>query len=425
MKFGLIGILMVVALVVPSAGNGVVAAAPPDYDIPNGHFFSQAAGPGETGFGITDDGGVWFWSEFNRLGGVNAVGYPISDRFQWNGFTCQAMQRVVFQWRPEINQVYFVNIFDMMTAAGKDDWLLTVRQTPKPYAFDETGKNWDQIVNMRLAVLDANPAIKAAFFSVVGDPVTMNGLPTSMISDMGNNFTLRAQRVVIQQWKVAVPWAAAGQVTFALGGSIAKETGLLPVGSAPQLCQAQPTIAFFNADKATIASGESVTLSWGAVASADSASIDQGIGGVSTPGSRVVTPTSTTTYTLSATGCGVTVTKSVTITVTTVCQGPPTIAFFNADKATIAQGESATLSWGAVARADSASIDQGIGGVPTPGSRVVTPANTTTYTLSATGCGGTVNQSVTITVNAPLAATPTATTVPVPTATKTTVPPKP
>jgi hypothetical protein len=210
-------------------------AAPPDYDVPMGHFYSQAAGPGETGFNVTDEGGILMWSEFLRLGGVDAVGYPVSERFQWNGFTCQAMQRVVFQWRPDIGQVFFVNVFDLMTAAGKDDWLLASRQTPKPSAFDEGGKTWDQIVNMRLAVLDANPAIKTAFFGVVGDPVTMNGLPTSQVTDMGNNFTLRAQRVVIQQWKVAVPWAAAGQVTFALGGSIAKEAGLLPLNSPPPL----------------------------------------------------------------------------------------------------------------------------------------------------------------------------------------------
>jgi hypothetical protein len=44
-------------------------------------------------------------------------------------------------------------------------------------------------------------------------------------------------------------------------------------------------------------------------------------------------------------------------------------------------------------------IDQGIGGVGTPGSRVVTPAQTTTYTLTATGCGGTTTQQAIVTVN--------------------------
>ncbi|MHB1134956.1 MAG: hypothetical protein ACYC4L_21505, partial [Chloroflexota bacterium] len=71
---------------------------------------------------------------------------------------------------------------------------------------------------------------KQAYFNVVGDPVTMNGLPTTEIVDMGDSFIVRAQRVVIQQWKKDVPWAKKGQVTFGLGGSIAKEAGLLPGG---------------------------------------------------------------------------------------------------------------------------------------------------------------------------------------------------
>ena len=48
---------------------------------------------------------------------------------------------------------------------------------------------------------------------------------------------------------------------------------------------------------------------------ATSATIDQGIGGVATPGSTTVKPTKTTTYTLTATGCGGTATKQVTVVV--------------------------------------------------------------------------------------------------------------
>ena len=80
----------------------------------------------------------------------------------------------------------------------------------------------------RLALLDQSPGIRAAYYGVAGDPIVMNGLPTSPVTDMGNHYALRAQRVVFQQWKEAVPWAAAGQVTMALGGSIAGEAGLLP-----------------------------------------------------------------------------------------------------------------------------------------------------------------------------------------------------
>ncbi len=211
----------------------VQAADPPkDWDIQGGHFFSQTGKGQNSGFSITDDNGVAFWSEFQRLGGVNGAGYPVSRRFEWNGFTCQAMQKIVFQWRPDARQVSFVNVFDLAHEQGKDAWLKTVRQTPEPKQWQEAGLPWDQVVKGRLAVMDNFPAIEQAYLGVGGDPVTMNGLPTTDVVDMGNNYVLRAQRVVIQQWKEDVPWAKKGQVTFGLGGAIAVEAGLLPVATA-------------------------------------------------------------------------------------------------------------------------------------------------------------------------------------------------
>ncbi len=82
------------------------------------------------------------------------------------------------------------------------------------------------------------------------------------------------------------------------------------------------------------------------------------------------------------------------------CPSVPTIAFFEINPKTVAPGESSVLSWGKVEHATSAVIDQGIGGVTTPGALVVKPGATTTYTLTATGCGGTVTKQVTITVGA-------------------------
>ena len=61
-----------------------------------------------------------------------------------------------------------------------------------------------------------------------GDPLTIFGLPTSRVEDMGNHYALRTQRAVFQQWKENVPWASAGQVTIANGGMIAQELGWLP-----------------------------------------------------------------------------------------------------------------------------------------------------------------------------------------------------
>jgi Ig-like domain from next to BRCA1 gene/Bacterial Ig domain len=78
--------------------------------------------------------------------------------------------------------------------------------------------------------------------------------------------------------------------------------------------------------------------------------------------------------------------------------GAPHISSFTCSPCTISAGGTATLNWGPVTGATSASIDQGINGVPTPGSVNVSPTSTTTYTLTATGPGGTSQAAVTIVV---------------------------
>ncbi|HEX9077494.1 MAG TPA: Ig-like domain-containing protein [Anaerolineae bacterium] len=76
----------------------------------------------------------------------------------------------------------------------------------------------------------------------------------------------------------------------------------------------------------------------------------------------------------------------------------PQIGSFTIDPGELKRGDSATLNWGAVTNANSAVIDNGVGGVPTPGSRSVRPDKKTTYTLTATGCGGTSSTQVTVEV---------------------------
>jgi hypothetical protein len=88
-----------------------------------------------------------------------------------------------------------------------------------------------------------------------------------------------------------------------------------------------------------------------------------------------------------------------------VCSGIPVFSSFTVSPATITDGSSATLNWGAVKNATAAIIDHGIGGVPTPGNKKVNPTTTTTYTLTATGCGGTVTAQVTVTVTPKIPAT--------------------
>lgn len=224
----------------PPASPTPPATQPPpqagDWPIPGGRFFTQTAG-GQGGFRVVDDNEARFWAEFERLGGLQTVGYPISRRFTHDGFVTQAFQKLVLQWRPEVNQAWPINVFDELSEAGRDATLFQTRQTPRPLGadFDAPGAAWSQIVAARQGLLDDNLALRSRYFAVA-DPLNVFGLPTSRVEDMGNHFAIRTQRAVFQQWKEAVPWAAAGQVTIANGGDIAKELGWLPVGA----LQAEP-----------------------------------------------------------------------------------------------------------------------------------------------------------------------------------------
>jgi hypothetical protein len=78
--------------------------------------------------------------------------------------------------------------------------------------------------------------------------------------------------------------------------------------------------------------------------------------------------------------------------------GPPAeIVRFEAAPAAIEPGQSVTLRWEAL-NAYSLAIEPGIGAVATRGSRTLTPAATTTYTLTVTGSGGTKTAAATVTV---------------------------
>ena len=196
------------------------------------------------------------------------------------------------------------------------------------------------------------------------------------------------------QWQLSGP---NGQFGNAYGVVISVVT---PPTATPQGCLGAPVISSFDANPLTITRGQSATLNWGQVYNATSALVDQGIGGIATPGSLTVNPTQTTTYTLSAIGCGGTSTKQVTIVVNPVATASPvptcaapTIASFTASPSTIPVGQSSRLSWGAVTNATIATIDPDIGGIATPGFSTVKPSRTTTYTLTATGCGGTVPET--------------------------------
>lgn len=101
----------------------------------------------------------------------------------------------------------------------------------------------------------------------------------------------------------------------------------------------------------------------------------------------------------------------------TGCIGTPVISSFSAYPPSITAGQTATLNWGAVTNADSVTIDPGIGGVSTPGSRGVSPGTTTTFIMTARCGSNTTTRQTTVNVSSappPPSITPTRTRTPIP-----------
>jgi glucose/arabinose dehydrogenase len=220
----------VVLLVLLLSPRPAAAQAALDFEVANGHFFTQTDGQGgRTGRGylVSNDEGVPFWDTFRRLG-LETLGYPVGERFEWNGFTVQPFQKVVLQWRPELGVVQFVNIYDELTARGLDSWLFVNKGVPPPADWSaDRGLPYDQVVARHLALLDADADLKAAYLAP-RDFLQVNGLPVAPIQRLGDALVLRAQRKVFQKWLVDTPFAAAGQVVVANSGDVAKDAGLFP-----------------------------------------------------------------------------------------------------------------------------------------------------------------------------------------------------
>jgi hypothetical protein len=174
---------------------------------------------------------------------------------------------------------------------------------------------------------------------------------------------------------------------------------LIPAGE-------KPVINNFTADPPSVAYGGGATLSW-RVSNAASVDIDHGVGvAARTAGSTVIYPGSTTSYRITATNASGSNSAIVTVEVgvssivststpqqpaTTGIQ-PPLVYNFWAEPSTLSRGGSSKLSWN-VLGAYSIRIDPTVGIVKTTGSVNVTPASSTTYTLTATNSGGNVRAS--------------------------------
>ena len=157
---------------------------------------------------------------------------------------------------------------------------------------------------------------------------------------------------------------------------------------------AEPT-ATLTATPEKIVRGEPALLSWTS-ANVDSVFLDNGIGKAPPTGSLVVRPVETTAYTATASNESGTASASVSITVV----DPPPEVSLSAEPSEIEEGQSATLFWTSE-YAETLTIEPGIGTVDPTGSATVSPIQTTTYTITATGSGGDASSQTTVAVRPP------------------------
>lgn len=214
-------------LFLATGADSAQAKMAPDYAISSGHFFTQGApagSPAGSGFDVTDLDGIPFWTTYQTEGGLLRMGYPLSQRFVRDGLVTQIMQKAVFQWHPDRKMVEFVNVFDELHYAGRDNWLESLL-VPQHVEIDETGMNLREREIGRLGLLEDSPAINT-FFEHTEDPIRLFGLPTSIVVDYGPMEAIRLQRAVLQLWKVETEFAQPGDVLIANGGQLALQSGL-------------------------------------------------------------------------------------------------------------------------------------------------------------------------------------------------------
>jgi hypothetical protein len=157
-----------------------------------------------------------------------------------------------------------------------------------------------------------------------------------------------------------------------------------------------PTISSFTASPNKVAPGASTTLNW-TTSGATSVTITPDVGSVPVNGSTSVVVNENTLYTLSATNADGTSIDSLIVAIEEADVPVPVINSFSSNVQSVNEGNSFTLSWN-VTGSDSVNIAPGIGNVSAVGNVDVVGTTTTTYTLSATNAGGTVQDSTIVSV---------------------------
>jgi hypothetical protein len=258
------------------------------------------------------------------------------------------------------------------------------------------------VYHVRAASVARPASSAAATVTVVAAPTIASFTATPSVIGVGGSSSLLAS------YSGGVGYLSVGQVPITSGVALA--TGALDISTQYVLVvknvagdsatasrtvtvvTAPPVISSFSAVRPMITIGENAVFTW-TVTGAESISIDQGIGIVTTD-TATHQPSEATTYTLTATNLLGSTTAQTAVTITF---DVPAIASFTASPSALRSGDSTQLR--AVYSGGTAVIDQAVGPVESgaPSAHRIVNA-TTTFTVRVTNIAGTVaTRTVTVT----------------------------
>ena len=169
----------------------------------------------DDGFAVTNADDVPLW-DFVAARDLQAIGYPISQRWVNGPFTLQAFQKVILQWEPGQQRMNYYNTLDVLANRYPEVQLPFV---PDHQILEEDREaTFGTIIRNHLAILEQNAAIKERFLSEP-DWLNLYGLPIRYEEREVNDHPqglqmLRAQRTVFVIWNVPAPGTTVGRVNL-------------------------------------------------------------------------------------------------------------------------------------------------------------------------------------------------------------------
>ena len=167
----------------------------------------------DDGFAVTNAYAVPMW-DFVKERDLEALGYPISQRWVNGPFTLQAFQKVILQWDPRRSRMNYYNTLDVLANHYPEIELPFV---PAHRVLEaDRGVDFGAVTQNHLELLENNPAIKRRFLAEP-DWLNLYGLPIRYEErEVDGNpqgvQLLRTQRTVFVVWNVPAPGTTIGRV---------------------------------------------------------------------------------------------------------------------------------------------------------------------------------------------------------------------